>query len=354
MRFLEAAGMAVMRNIDPETAHHLALKALNCGLVPLRKGPVTSPRLKTHLAGLALANPIGLAAGFDKNAIAIAPLSHAGFGWLEVGAATPLPQPGNPKPRLFRLPEHKAVINRFGFNNDGATLIAERLSVRPQTAVPVGLNIGANKDTVDKSTDYAKVVALAGDFCDFLTVNVSSPNTEKLTDLQAADALARILLDVKTARDALTTKPAIFLKLSPDLDEGALADLAAVALEYGVDALIATNTTQDRPDPKARHASQAGGLSGKPLMAPSTKVLARLARLTGGKIPLVGVGGIISVDDVWEKLRAGASAVQLYTALAYQGLSLAADLALQLDRRLEQAGLDNVGQLVGSGIDEWA
>lgn len=353
MRLVEALGMAVMRNIDPETAHGLALKALANGLAPIRKGPVSSPRLATRLAGMTLENPIGLAAGFDKNAVAIAPLSKAGFGWLEVGAATPLPQPGNPKPRLFRQPEHKAVINRFGFNNDGAALIAGRLADRPATNVAVGLNIGANKDTVDKSTDFAKVVAMAGEYCDFLTVNVSSPNTENLRDLQAAEALARILNDVRSARDALTRKPAIFVKLAPDLDDGALSDLASVAMECGIDALIATNTTQARPDPGARHANEAGGLSGRPLMEPSTRILAKLARLTQGRLPLVGVGGISTVDDVWEKLRAGATAVQLYTALAYQGLSLAADLAAQLDQRLQEAGFDHVDQLVGTGIDDW-
>lgn len=353
MRLIERTGMAAMRRIDPETAHGLALKALAAGLVPLAGGPVTSERLRLRLAGLDLPNPVGLAAGFDKNAVAVGPLSRAGFGWLEVGGATPRPQAGNPRPRLFRQPAAGAVINRFGFNNEGAAAIGARLAARVRGPVPVGLNIGANKDSADMARDFARVVEAAGAGCDFLTVNVSSPNTQGLRRLQAGELLAGILADVKAARDALPHRPPIFVKLSPDLDEAALADLAEAALAAGIDGLIATNTTQARPDPAAPHAGEAGGLSGRPLMAPSTRVLARLARLTGGRLPLVGVGGISSTEDVWQKLRAGASAVQLYTALAYQGLSLAARLARELDTRLAAEGIAHVSDLVGTGIDDW-
>ena len=353
MRLIEATGLGAMRRLDPEAAHGLALKALRAGLVPLAGGPVTSDRLRLRLAGLDLANPIGLAAGFDKNAVAIAPLSRAGFGWLEVGGVTPRPQPGNPRPRLFRQPAQGAVINRFGFNNEGAEAIGARLVARRRGAVPVGLNLGANKDSTDMAGDFARVVALAGGGADFLTVNVSSPNTKGLRRLQAADALAAILADVQAARDALPHRPPVLLKLSPDLDPAALEDLAAAAIAARIDGLIATNTTQSRPDPAAPHAAEAGGLSGRPLMAPATRILARLARLTGGQVPLIGVGGIGSAEDVWQKLRAGASAVQLYTALAYQGLSLAARLARDLDARLAAEGLANVAELTGTGIDDW-
>ncbi len=353
MGLIEWAGMAAMRRMDPEAAHRLALKALAAGVVPLAGAPVTSDRLRVRLAGLDLPNPIGLAAGFDKNAVAIAPLSRAGFGWLEVGGATPRPQAGNPQPRLFRQPGEGAVINRFGFNNEGAAAIGGRLAARVRGPVPVGLNIGANKDSADMAQDFARVVAAAGAGCDFLTVNVSSPNTQGLRKLQAGELLAGILADVKAARAALPHRPPIFVKLSPDMDEAALTDLAQAALEAGIDGLIATNTTQARPNPAAPHAAEAGGLSGRPLMVPSTRVLARLARITGGAVPLVGVGGIGSVDDVWQKLRAGASAVQLYTALAYQGLSLAAQLARGLDARLAAEGIAHVSDLTGTGIDDW-
>ena len=353
MRLIETAGLRALRCIDPETAHGLALKALGSGLVPLVGGPITSDRLRVRLAGLDLANPIGLAAGFDKNAVAIAPLSRAGFGWLEVGGATPRPQQGNPRPRMFRQPAQGAVINRFGFNNDGAAAIGARLAARQRGAVPVGLNLGANKDSADMAGDFARVVALAGGGADFLTVNVSSPNTQGLRSLQAAEALARILADVQAARDALPHRPPVFVKLAPDLDDAALEDLAGAALSAGIDGLVATNTTQARPDPGAPHAGEAGGLSGRPLMAPSTRILARLARLTGGRVPLIGVGGISSTEDVWQKLRAGASAVQLYTALAYQGLSLAARLVRELDQRLEAGGFASVAEVCGTGIDDW-
>lgn len=353
MGLIESAGMIAMRRLDPETAHSLALKALCTGLVPLPGVPVTSGRLKLRLAGLDLLNPIGLAAGFDKNAVAVAPLSRAGFGWLEVGGVTPRPQHGNPRPRLFRQPAQGAVINRFGFNNEGAEAIGARLAARQRGAVPIGLNLGANKDSADMAGDFARVVTVAGAGCDFVTVNVSSPNTQGLRRLQAADALAGILKDVQAARDALPHRPPIFVKLSPDLDPEALEDLASVALSARIDGLIATNTTQYRPDPAAPHAAEAGGLSGRPLMDPSTRVLARLARLTRGQLPLIGVGGISSVEDVWQKLRAGASAVQLYTALAYQGLSLAALLARGLDARLAAQGFSSVTEVTGTGIDDW-
>ena len=344
---IERAGLALLRCFDPETAHALALKALHTPFTPL-PGPVTSPVLKTSIAGLDLPNPLGLAAGFDKNATAVAPLMQAGFGFLEVGAATPKPQPGNPKPRLFRLTEDRAVINRFGFNNDGAEVILDRLSKRP-SGVPVGLNLGANKTSTDRARDYAEVMSRASGIVDFATVNVSSPNTEKLRDLQGADALRALLDGVMEVRD---TTP-VFLKIAPDLNDAEIAEIAAVAATVGVDGIIATNTTLARPDLQNAHRDEAGGLSGRPLFGPSTRVLARLYRETGGTIPLIGVGGIESATEAYAKIRAGASALQLYSAMVYWGLSLAARIVRGLDERLTHDGFRNVAEAVGSGVDDW-
>jgi dihydroorotate dehydrogenase len=343
---LEQAGLALLRRMDPERAHGLALMALRAGL-GAATGPVTSARLATRLAGIDLPNPVGLAAGFDKNAVALAPLMRAGFGWLEVGAATPRPQPGNPRPRLFRLVEDRAAINRFGFNNDGVAAIAARLAARP-SGIPVGLNLGANKDSADRAADFAAVLAAAGAHVDFATVNVSSPNTERLRDLQGPAALAALLRGVMAARDGLPRKPPVFLKIAPDLGDDDLAAVAAVAEAEGVAAIIATNTTLSRDGLTSPLAAQTGGLSGRPLFARSTAVLARLYRLTGGRVPLVGVGGIASAEDAYAKLRAGASAVQLYTALAYGGLSLAARIARGLDDLLVRDGLASVAAAVGA------
>lgn len=352
MRIVERLGLAALHRLDPERAHDLSIRALAAGLVPLPGAPVTSDLLRTDLAGLPLANPVGLAAGYDKNARAVAALMKAGFGFVEIGAATPRPQPGNPKPRLFRLTPDRAIVNRFGFNNEGAQAIAARLAARP-AGIPVGLNIGANKDSADRAADFAEVVRIAGDSADFLTVNVSSPNTEKLRDLQGARALAALLAGVIEARDRLVRRPPVFVKIAPDLDDAGIGDIAAVARETGVQAIIATNTTLSRDGLRDPQRDQAGGLSGAPLFARSTQVLARLWRETGGAIPLIGVGGIGSADQAWEKLRAGASAVQIYSALIYQGFSLAATIAGELDARLAREGL-TLPELTGSGAGDWA
>ncbi|TWI37081.1 quinone-dependent dihydroorotate dehydrogenase [Paracoccus sulfuroxidans] len=351
MTLIERLGVAALHRFSPEKAHDLSLLALKSGVVPLAGAPVTSKRLQTTLAGLALPNPVGLAAGYDKNAKALPALMRAGFGFVEVGAATPRPQPGNPKPRLFRLSEDRAIINRFGFNNEGAEAIAARMALRPK-GIPVGLNIGANKDSSDRSADFAKVVAVAGTVSDFLTVNVSSPNTEKLRDLQGADALAALLDGVLRARDALPNRPPVFIKIAPDLDEQGLADLAAVVSAAGIDGVIATNTTLSRDGLASPHAGEAGGLSGAPLFERSTRMLARLYALTNGTIPLIGVGGISSPEQAWQKLRAGASAVQIYSALIYQGFSLAGQIADFIDHRLEAESL-TLTELTGSGVQDW-
>lgn len=351
MSMIESLGMALMRRMDPEAAHGLALKALGMGLAPL-PGPVTSDRLRTALAGLELPNPVGLAAGFDKNATALAPLARAGFGFIEVGAATPRPQPGNPKPRLFRLAEDRAAINRFGFNNDGMEAIAARLAARPKGAV-VGLNLGANKDSADRSADFATVLACCGPHVDFATVNVSSPNTENLRDLQGKAALEALLRGVMEARATLRVAIPVFLKIAPDLDPSEIEDIAEVALSSGISGIIATNTTKSRAGLQSAHRDEMGGLSGAPLFEMSTRVLAQLSRLTDGKLPLIGVGGVGSAEQAYAKIRAGASAVQLYTALVYGGLSLAAQIARGLDELLARDGFSTVAEAVGTGRDDW-
>ena len=349
---VERLGLALLHRFDPETAHGLSLTALRLGLAPL-PGPVTSARLNTQVAGLDMPNPVGLAAGYDKNAVALGPLSRAGFGFLEVGAATPLPQKGNPKPRLFRLTEDRAAINRFGFNNEGAVLIASRLAARKRGLVPVGINLGANKTSTDRAADFAQVLALCGPHVDFATVNVSSPNTEKLRDLQGPAALAALLAGVMQVRTTLARPIPIFLKIAPDLAPEDLAALAEVALSSGLSGIIATNTTLSRDGLRAPQKSEAGGLSGAPLFEKSTRVLAQLSKLTQGKLPLIGVGGISNAEQAYAKIRAGASAVQIYTAMVYQGLSVASDIAKGLDALLARDGHTNVAQAIGTQRDTW-
>ncbi|MEZ5751476.1 MAG: quinone-dependent dihydroorotate dehydrogenase [Paracoccaceae bacterium] len=351
MMFVENLGLRALHAFDPETAHHLAIRALRAGLVPTT-GIFSSPRLRTTLAGMDLPNPVGLAAGFDKNAVALRALTRAGFGFVEVGAATPLPQPGNPRPRLFRLPEDQAIINRFGFNNDGADAIAARLAARPSKGI-IGLNLGANKTSTDRAADFARVLRICGPHVDFVTVNVSSPNTEKLRDLQGPAALAALLAGVMDARAELDRPLPVFLKIAPDLDADGLAGIAEVAVSSGLDAVIATNTTLTREGLRSGHSAEAGGLSGKPLFEKSTRVLAHLSQLTHGRIPLIGVGGIDSAETAYEKIKAGASAVQLYSALIYRGFSLADEIARGLDALLARDGHATLADAIGTGRDAW-
>ncbi len=348
---IERLALAALHRLDPERAHDLALRALRSGLYPL-PGLSTGAGLAQTLAGLALANPVGLAAGFDKNAVALPALMRAGFGFLEVGAATPLPQEGNPRPRLYRLPEDRAVINRFGFNNEGMEAIAPRLAARP-AGVPVGLNLGANRDSADRAGDFARVLARCGPHADFATVNVSSPNTGGLRDLQAASALAALLAGVIAARDALARPIPVFLKIAPDLERGAIEDIAGVALEARIDGIIATNTTLARDGLRGAARAEAGGLSGAPLFERSTRVLAELSRATGGRLPLIGVGGVDGPETAYEKIRAGASAVQLYTALVWQGLGLVPRICAGLSRLLARDGFARITDAVGTGRDRW-
>jgi len=350
---LERLGLAALHRLDPERAHDLAHAALRAGLVPLPGGPVTTDRLRCRIAGIDLPNPLGLAAGFDKNARALAPLSRAGFGFLEVGAATPRAQPGNPRPRLFRLAQDRAIINRFGFNNDGAQAIGARLAGHRRGPVPVGLNLGANKDSTDRPGDFAAVLSACGAQVDFATVNVSSPNTERLRDLQGPAALAAVLHRVVEARAALPRRIPLFVKIAPDLSDAELSDICGVVLEAGLDGIIATNTTLSREGLKSDMAAQAGGLSGAPLLEKSTRVLARLSQLTDGRLPLIGVGGIDSAETAYARIRAGASAVQIYSALVYQGLSLVPRLLHGLDALLARDGHATLASAIGTGRGDW-
>ncbi len=346
MGMIERLGLAVLHRFDPETAHSLALKALAAGLAG-GQGPVVTPRLATKIAGIDLPNPIGAAAGFDKNAVAADKLMRTGFGFCEVGAVTPRPQPGNDKPRLFRLTEDRAAINRFGFNNDGMDAIHANLAARRPDGV-VGVNLGANKDTEDKAQDYIAVLTRFHDLVDFATVNVSSPNTERLRDLQGRAALDALLSRVIEARDALPRRVPIFLKIAPDLTDIEIADIAEVAAMRGLDAIVATNTTLARDGLASPHAGQAGGLSGAPLFQSSTAVLATLHHYLKGAVPLIGAGGVSTAEQALIKIRAGASAVQLYTAMVYSGVSLGGRIAQDLDRLLAQQGFATVANAVGT------
>lgn len=338
---MDRLALAAARHLEPETAHDLAIKALNWGLGP-RPGPISSPRLRVHVAGLDLPNPLGLAAGFDKNAVATGPCLRLGFGHIEVGAVTPLAQPGNPRPRLFRLSADEALINRFGFNNDGLGAMQARLRQRPATGV-VGVNIGANKESADRMADYVTLIQGLNGLADYLCINVSSPNTPGLRGLQDAGSLAALL----EACAAVATAPLV-LKVSPDLDDHALADIATLAEQHGIAAIAATNTTLARDRLSSAAASEAGGLSGKPLRARATGVMRALRQQTKGRIALIGIGGIDSAATALERIKAGAHAVQLYTAFVYGGFGMIPRLIRDLDTLMEQEGIASMDEAIGA------
>lgn len=347
------AGPLLFR-FDPETAHGLTIKALKSGLVPPARGR-DEPALHTRVLGLDFANPVGLAAGFDKNAEVVDAMLNLGFGFVEPGSVTPRPQPGNPRPRLFRLVEQRAVINRMGFNNEGLEAFAQRLERRRNSAkrAPgiVGANLGKNKDTVDAADDYVIGVRRLAPLADYLVVNVSSPNTPGLRALQGRDPLRALLERVLEARAScgLTRNPPLLLKIAPDLTVEDKSDIAAVALESGIDGLIVSNTTIARPDSiPAAMRSEAGGLSGRPLFEASTSVLREIYALTGGKLPIVGVGGVATGEDAYAKIRAGASLVQLYSAMVYAGPAVVHRIRRELAELLRRDGFQSVAEAVGA------
>ena len=345
--FLADLGTAAFSSLDPERAHGLTIKSLKYGPTP--KVKIRDPRLATSIAGLEFENPLGLAAGFDKNAEVPNAMLGLGFGFVEVGAVTPRPQPGNPRPRVFRLRTDRAVINRYGFNNDGLDVIASRLKKRSRRGI-VGINLGANKDSDDRTEDYVAGVKALHGLIDFYTVNISSPNTPGLRALQDAGALSDLLARVLAARDELDNGAPVFLKIAPDLTDEDKADIAAAIRGSGLNGLIVSNTTIARPDGlRGRDREEKGGLSGRPLFAPSTELLGELYKSIGGEVPLVGVGGVSSARDAYEKILAGAALVQLYTALIYEGPGLVKRILKELPRMAEADGFEKVADAVGAG-----
>lgn len=336
--------------LSPETAHNLGLFALQNRLFP-PASKANAPSLRCHVFGMDFPNPVGLSAGFDKNAVAINGLLAQGFGFVETGTVTPLPQGGNPRPRIFRLSEDEAVINRLGFNNGGLESYLEHFRRRNKSAGIAGANIGKNKNQPDAVADYVTGLQAVYPHADYITVNISSPNTQGLRDLQQRDALLQLLSALEQARkkcmERYGGKVPLLLKVAPDLQPQDMEDIVGAVLAHGFDGLIVSNTTIARPPLKSAHANETGGLSGKPLFTPSTEVLKQFYRLVAGRIPLVGVGGIASAQDAYLKIRAGASLVQLYTALVYQGFGLVGEINRGLAELLARDGFASVADAVG-------
>lgn len=329
--------------LDAEAAHRLTITALKA--MPRRKAPAFDPVLTTSVAGLGFPSPVGLAAGFDKDAEVADAMLGLGFGFIEVGTLTPRPQIGNPKPRLFRLAEDQAVINRMGFNNRGQSDALGRLMHRDRSRGVVGVNIGANKDSEDRVADYVAGVIAMSPVADYLTVNISSPNTPGLRNLQAVGELDELLAAVQSAR--IVGGPPVFLKVAPDLGKGDHERIARVAIERDIDALIIANTTVGRPPLRSRFAGEQGGLSGAPLKTLALDQLREFRRLVGRDLPLIAAGGIESADDAWARIRAGASLVQLYSAMVYEGPGLGRRIAKGLAERVKAAGYASISEAVG-------
>ncbi len=346
----------LLRCIDPERSHELSLRALELGLHP-HTAYSDDAVLHRTLWQIAFPNPIGIAAGFDKDARVPDPLLKLGFGFVEVGTVTPLPQSGNPKPRIFRLPDSRAVINRLGFNNNGHDAAIARLEARPPAGI-VGVNIGANAKSEDRIGDYETGLDVFSDVADYIVVNISSPNTAQLRDLQAPDALDTLLKRLMVRREQLADagrrRPPMVVKLAPDIAEADLPLIVERLLHHAVDGISVSNTTIAR-DTVANEplASEAGGLSGAPLFDRATRMLAQVCRLTGGDVPLIGIGGIDSGTKAVEKIAAGASLIQLYTGLTYAGPSLIDEIKLSLTAALKKRGLASVADLTGQDVDRW-
>jgi len=348
---LSAAILPLLRRIDAEQAHNIALRALRCGLAGANAAP-DDPSLAITVLGRRFPNPIGLAAGFDKNAVAIAPLMRLGFGFIEAGTVTPRPQRGNPRPRLFRLQEDRAVINRLGFNNAGIDAFRRNLAaLGRRRAVPLGANLGINKEAADPLRDYPALLSAVAPFVDYAVVNVSSPNTPGLRDLQSEARLHAILEAIAAVRN----KPPVLVKIAPDLPPDGLASIVETCVASGVQGLIVCNTTITRPPGlRSPHANEPGGLSGAPLFSLSTRMLARAHLLARGRLTLIGVGGVASGADALEKIRAGASLVQLYTAFALAGPALIPAIKHELALGLRRAGFATIQDAIGSDADQLA
>lgn len=337
----------LLHRLDAERAHDMTLRAL--ALMPSGPSRADDPRLAVDLLGRRFPNPVGLAAGFDKGARVPDALLGLGFGFVEVGGVVPRPQPGNPRPRVFRLTADRAVINRYGLNSEGLDVVAARLRDRAGRPGIVGVNIGANKDAIDRLADYAACTAVLAPLVDFVTVNVSSPNTPGLRDLQGEALLDELLARTIEARDTAGAKAAILLKIAPDMALDALDAVCATAKRRGVQALVVSNTTVARPASLVEQAlaRETGGLSGRPLFGPATRMLAETRLRVGGDLPLIGVGGVDSAEAAWIKIRAGASLVQLYSALVYEGPGLVGRIKAGLLERMERAGISSLRQMVG-------
>jgi dihydroorotate dehydrogenase len=332
--------------IEPERAHHLTVQVLKSTPVP--RAPYPGESLQTKIWGLTFLSPIGLAAGFDKNADVPDAMLKLGFGFVEVGTITPQPQSGNPPPRLFRLSDDKAVINRLGFNNAGVSAAVHKLRARANHAGIIGVNVGANKDSTDRITDYVTCIKAVLPYARYITINISSPNTPGLRALQSRDALRDLIDRCLVARGPAKTP--MLVKIAPDLTDGDVIDIADIAMTTGIDGLIVSNTTVSRPDLRSPQANETGGLSGAPLFDLSTAVLRKVAQATGKKIPLIGVGGISTAAQAYTKIRNGASLVQLYSALIYEGPGLAARLNKELAELLERDGFSSIAHAVGKDI----
>ncbi len=352
MNALFGLGQAFLLALDPERAHDLAVKSLELGLYPRAAGP-DDKRLGQRLFGLDFPNPVGMAAGFDKDARVAGELLGMGFGFVEVGTLTPRAQSGNPAPRIFRSARDRAIINRLGFNNEGQEAVLSRLKDRAGGIV--GVNLGAGRDSSDRIGDYAEGIARMADVASYVTINVSSPNTPGLRDLQAPEALATLLQRVAEARAATVRKVPLLVKLAPDLVDEDVPEIVRVILSHGADGIIVSNTTLSRAGlGDAAFAKEEGGVSGRPLFVRSTRILARVYRLTEGKLPLVGVGGIDSGESALAKIEAGASLLQLYTGLVFEGPSLIGRIKQALLAAMAKDGYADLTPLIGRRAQDWS
>ena len=328
--------------LDAERAHRLTIRALK--LMPPHRPPDVPASLKTRVAGIDFPSPIGLAAGFDKDAEVAEQMLSLGFGFVEVGTITPRPQGGNPKPRLFRLKDDRAVINRMGFNNAGLPSAFDRLQQCSHSHGVIGVNVGANKDSADRIADYVAGVRAMAPVANYVTINISSPNTPGLRQLQDEGALRELLAAVREVR----IKKPVFLKVAPDLEDDDPERIVRAAIDHGIDAIIVSNTTVSRPPLQSKQAGEQGGLSGVPLKALALEALRKFRSASGGEMPLIGAGGIATAEDALERIRAGASLVQLYSAMVYEGPGIARRIAIGLDRLLRREGFASVMAAVGS------